>query len=147
MQACSHICTYPQNESTRASSCRCQAWLCRDLDVDRPLRSSQSFATIPTRLDDCLALISMARPCSSNTYTCTVRVGDRRHFCPLTYSNVVAGKSRPLKHHVQYSMSLTTRGATGIGPACMPCSGERTSSMARRKGSCIRECMRCNSFC
>ena len=36
-------------------------------------------------------------------------------------------------------MSLTTRGATGIGPACMPCSGEGTTSMVRRKGSCIRE--------
>lgn len=102
MQACSHICTFPQNESTRASSCRCQARPCRDLDVDQPLRSSQSFATIPTRLDYCLALISMARPCSSNTYTCTVRVGDRRHFCPLTCSNIVAGKPRPLKHYIRY---------------------------------------------
>jgi hypothetical protein len=40
--------------------------------------------------------------CSSNTYTCTVRVGDRRHFCPLTCSNIVAGKPRSLKHYIRY---------------------------------------------
>ena len=57
----------------RASSSRCQSWSCRDVDVDRLLRSSQSFAMIPTT--PALRVIHVAAIPTSNTDTFLSEIG------------------------------------------------------------------------
>lgn len=85
MQACSHICTFRQNESFNKPNAAAvksgRAGMLTSIDLcaqaSRLRPSQRDSGTIAWRYYLC-----MARSYSSSAYTCTVLFGDRTYFCP-----------------------------------------------------------------
>jgi hypothetical protein len=133
---------------TRGSSCRCQPWLCRDVDVGRALRSSQLFAMIPTRLTSALRTIHVAATqCQhrlaylSEIGHTSARLNERTFGDTASPSSLVS--SDPWS--ITYSIPLTTQQALGR-LACLAHAKEPRLWSGGRPAASVK-CIRCNSSC